>query len=148
MAFRFALAPLLRLRQGVEQQCALSLQEASLQLSRGQEALRNLERMIRDSAVTDAARLTDARSAAELQFAALVRAQLDGICFQLENQINCLESIRDRAALAYQRAYREREVLESVRRRQHEAYLSEQARRQQRELDATYLIQHWHRLEG
>src|SRR5208283_4571872 len=69
MAFRFVLAPLLRLRQSIERQRALALQEANLKVSRAQETLAQLERFLSGSAQSDSAALAAGRTAAELQFA-------------------------------------------------------------------------------
>src|SRR5208282_6047985 len=67
VSFRFVLAPLLRLRQSIERQRALQLQEANLQVSRAQETLAHLDRFLSDSARSDCAALAVGRSAAELQ---------------------------------------------------------------------------------
>ena len=148
MAFRFALAPLLRLRQSIEHQRALALQEASLQLARSRETLARLERYLADAALAYSASLARGRTAAELQFASLLREQFRQFHLQLEEEIRRLDALRQQAAQAYQQAYREREVLETLRSRQHRAYQLEQARRQQQELDAAYLLQLVHDRDG
>jgi flagellar FliJ protein len=144
MSFRFALAPLLRLRQSIERQRALKLQEANLQVSRAQERLAQLERSLSDSAQSDAAGLTAGCTAAELQFASVFRENLQHFRLELQSDIRKLELLRQQAASAYHQAYREREVLETLRARQRRAYQQDQLRRQQQELDATYLLQRWH----
>lgn len=148
MALRFALAPLLRLRQSIERQRTLALQEASLQLARARETLVQLERFLADSALADAASLAAGRTAAELQFASLLRDQFRELRLQLQGEVRRLEELRQLAAQAYQQAYREREVLETLRARQRRAYQLEQARCQQQELDAAYLLQRWHHRDG
>ncbi len=148
MAFRFALAPLLRLRQSIERQRTLSLQDASLQLDRARETLARLESFLADSAVADSAGLATGRTAAELQFAGLLREQFGQFRLQLQEEVRRLDVLREQAVQAYQQAFREREVLESLRDRQRRAYQVEQARRQQQELDATHLLQRWHHRNG
>ena len=69
MPFRFALAPVLRLRQSIERQRARALQSANLQVSRAQETLAQLDRFLSDSDQSDCAGLAAGRTAAELQFA-------------------------------------------------------------------------------
>jgi flagellar export protein FliJ len=144
MSFRFALAPLLRLRQSIERQRTLQLQEANLRVSRAQETLAQLERYLSDSAQSDAAALIAGRTAAELQFASVLRENLHRFRQDLQSDIRRLELARLQAASEYHRAYREREVLETLRARQRRAYQQEQLRRQQQELDAAHLLQRWH----
>jgi flagellar export protein FliJ len=148
MAFRFALAPLLRLRQSIERQRTLQLQQANLEVLRAQETLAQLERFLSGSAQSDSTGLAAGCTAAELQFASMFRENLDRFRQELQSDIRKLELLRQQAASEYHRAYREREVLETLRVRQHRAYQQEQLRRQQQELDATYLLQRWHRGNG
>jgi len=148
MAFRFTLAPLLRLRQSLERQRALALQQAAFNLTRAQDSLAHLDRFLVESTLADAASLAAGRAAAELQFASLLREQLDHLRLQLMEQIQRLELLRQQAALTYQQAYREREALETLRAHQRRAYQIEQLRRQQRELDAAFLLQRWNRRSG
>ncbi|MGB8011188.1 MAG: flagellar FliJ family protein [Terriglobales bacterium] len=145
MAFRFSLAPLLRLRRSLERQRTLALQEANLQVSRAEEKLAQLESFLSGSVRSDAAGLAAGCTAAELQFAATCRENLLRFRQQLQSELRRLEQLRQQALGEYHQAYREREVLETVRARQYRAYQQEQVRRQQQELDATYLLQRWHR---
>ena len=144
MSFRFALAALLRLRQSIERQRTLALQAANLQVSRAQETLAQLDRFLSDSAQSDSAGLTAGRTAAELQFASVLRENLHRFRQELQSDIRKLELVRQKALGEYHQAYREREVLESMRARQRRVYQQEQLRRQQQELDAAYLLQRWH----
>jgi len=143
MSFRFALAPLLRLRQSIERQRTLALQEALLQVARARETLAGLERFLADSALADAHSLAAGRRAAELQFATLLREQLRQFRLQLQEEVRRLEEVRQRAQQAYEQAFREREVLETLRARQRREYQLEQARHEQQQLDAVYLLQRW-----
>jgi len=144
VSFRFALAPLLRLRQGIERQRTLQLQEANLQVSRAQETLSQLDRFLSDSAQSDCAALSAGRTGAELQFAAVLRENLEYFRGELQCDIRKLELLRQQAVSAYRQAYREREVLETLRARQRSLYQQEQLRRDQQELDAAHLLQRWH----
>ena len=144
MSFRFVLAPLLRLRQSIERQRTLQLQEANLQVSRAEETLAQLDRFLRDSARSDSTALAAGRTGAELQFAAVLRENLQHFRQELQSDIGRLELLRQQALGAYHQAYREREVLEALRARQRRAYLQEQSRREQQELDAAHLLQRWH----
>ena len=145
MPFRFTLAPLFRLRQSIERQRTVKLQEANLHVSRAQEKLAQLERSLSDSAQSDATALQSGRTGAELQFASVLRENLHLFRQELQSDILKLELLRRRALGEYHQAYREREVLETLRARERRVYQQEQLRRQQQELDATCLLQRWHR---
>jgi flagellar export protein FliJ len=145
MAFQFALAPLLRLRRSIEHQRTLQLQEAVLRVAHARQTLDDLERFMSDAAQFDSAGLATGRTAAELQFAILLREKMEHYREQLQTSLGELELEREKALAAYHQAYREREVLETLRARQRSAYQQERSRRQQQELDAAYLLQRWHR---
>jgi len=121
------------------------MQEANLQVSRAQETLAQLERFLSDSAQSESAGLSAGCTGAELQFASVLRDNLRHFRQELQSDIRNLELLRQQVASAYHQAYREREVLETLRARQRRDYQQEQLRRQQQELDATYLLQRWHR---
>jgi len=143
MPFRFALAPVLRLRQSIERQRTLALQAANLQVSRAQENLAQLDRFLSDSDQSDSAGLAAGRTAAELQFASVLRENMQRFREELRSDIRKLELERQKALGEYRQAYREREVLETIRTRQRRVYQQEQLRRQQQELDGAYLLQRW-----
>jgi len=144
MPFRFALAPVLRLRQSIERQRTLALQSANLQVSRAQETLAQLDRFLCDSDQSDCAGLAAGRTAAELQFASVLRENMQHFREELQSDVRKLEIERQKALDEYHKAYREREVLETIRARQRRVYQQAQLRRQQQELDAAYLLQRWH----
>jgi len=144
MPFRFALAPVLRLRQSIERQRARALQSANLQVSRAQETLAQLDRFLSDSDQSDRAGLAAGRTAAELQFASVLRENMQHFREELQSDVRKLELERQKALDEYHKAYREREVLETIRARQRRVYQQAQLRRQQQELDAAYLLQRWH----
>jgi flagellar export protein FliJ len=145
MSFRFALAPLLRLRLSMERQRTLALQEANLKVSRAQDALERLDESLSNSAQSKFAELARGCSAAELQFAVALRENLLHFRLVLQSDIRKLDLTCQQATAACHEAYREREVLEGLRLRQLRDYRQEQLRLQQKELDATYLLQRWHR---
>jgi flagellar export protein FliJ len=148
MAFHFKLAPLLRLRQSVERQRALRLQEASLVVVRCQEKVARLDRFLADSATSDEASLATGRRGAELQFASLIESNLHTLRRELVAELQDAENKRQGAAEEYQRAFREREALDTLRARQRRQYQQEAQRRTQRELDAAHLIQFWRKNTG
>ena len=143
MSFRFALAPLLRLRQSLERQRAMHLREASLAVARANETLFRTDRLIAETTQSDEASLRVGRSAAELQFALISRANMLLLRQNLQAELRRLELKRQEAAVTYQRAYREREVLETLAVQQRHIYQQEQRQHEQRELDASHLLQLW-----
>jgi len=148
MAFHFALDPLLRLRQSVERQRSLLLQEATLQLRRAEEELARFEQFLTDSALADFAGLAAGCSGAELHFAHLYGEQLQTFRLQLQNEVERSKAVRQQVLTAYQQAVRERELLETLRSSQHRAYRLEQSRQQQQELDTNFLLRSCQRREG
>ena len=66
--------------------------------------------------------------------------------FQVE--LERLKVARLALAAEYQRAYREREVLESLATRQRQTYQQERLHQEQRELDASHLLQLWRKHLG
>jgi len=143
MAFHFALATLLRLRESIERQRALRLQEANLAVAEAEDRIMRLEQYLADSARFDAADLAGGRRGAELQFASLIRGNLETLRQDFRDQLRQLQAKRQQAAVEYQRAFREREALETLRARQRRAYQQQTQRREQRDLDAAFLIQSW-----
>ena len=148
MAFRFALAPLLRLRQSLEKQRALALQQASLNVARAEKMLGQLETFLDQSARNDAQTLVNGQKAAELHFAELLRERLRELRVQLQGEVLRLAAVREQAAVAYEQALRECEALEALRARRWREYQIEQARREQREIDAAFGLQRWHIRKG
>jgi flagellar FliJ protein len=145
MPFRFALAPILRLRQSIERQRTLQLQAANLQVTRAQQEVVQIDRFLTDSDQSDSAALAGGCTAAELQFVAVLRKNLMAFREELQSEVRKYELLRQKALAEYHQAYRDREILESLRARQRQDYQQEQLRRQQQELDAAYLLQRWHR---
>jgi flagellar export protein FliJ len=145
MSFRFALAPLLRLRQSIERQRTLQLRDASLQVVRAEEGLAQIDHALAASIQSDAQELKSGRTAAEIQFSALVRENLLQYRENLQVEVRKLVLRRHQAVSEYQQAFREREVLEALRTRLRQSYDREQLRREQQQLDAAYLLQRWHR---
>jgi flagellar export protein FliJ len=119
-----------------------------LQVAQAQESLARLDRSLEEAAGASRRSLAAGCSAAELHFAFLLREQMQQLRVQLVDEIRRLESVREDAARAYERALAECDALESLRARQRRAYEVEQARRQQQELDAMFLVQRWHRQKG
>src|SRR5882672_1675239 len=148
MPFRFALAPLLRLRQSLERQRARRLQEASLAVARARETLARMEQSLADTARLDEATLRVGRSAAELQFSVVSRDTMIAQRQEFQAELDRLELERNAVAAEYQHAYREREVLETLATQQRHTYQQERLQHEQRELDASHLLERWRKRLG
>ncbi len=122
----------------------LRLQEANLQLAQARSSLAQLDQFLADSDQSETTQLSSGCTAAELQFTSVLRNNLRCYREDIASVVCELESLRQQAVIDYQRAYREREVLQTFRARQRSAYDREQARHQQQELDAAHLLQRWH----
>jgi flagellar export protein FliJ len=148
MSFRFQLAPLLRLRQGQERQHALRLNEASIAVVRAQAELLGIDRTIAERIRADADSMQTGRCAAELQFAVLTRERMQALRNDVQLELTRLELVRHAAATEYRRAFREREGLESLAKRQVKQFQQERQQRDQRDLDETHLLQLWRKRSG
>src|SRR5258708_24963680 len=104
MAFRFALAPLLRLRQSVEKQRAQRLQEATLAVARTRESLAQMDLTLAECARADEASLRAGRRGAEIQFAVMARETMLARRQELLLEIERLELARQARAIHYQHA--------------------------------------------
>jgi len=148
MSLRFTLSPLLRLRRSVEWQRGRQLQEATEQLRRTQDSLRQFDHDLAAEKKRDRDGLTAGRTAAELQFAFLLQENFERNRRRLLADVRRLELLRQDAVAAYRLAYRERELLESLCLQRRRAHQQEQQRREQREVDAMHLAQRWNRPRG
>ena len=148
MAFHFVFAPLLRLRQSLERQQAMRLREASLAVARAQETLSSVEQLLKNSARADEALLRVGRIAVEVQFAALQRQRTEGLRQSCGDELTRLESHRQAVALAHEHAYQGRDVLDTLATQQRHTYQQEQLQREQRDLDASHLLQLWRKRHG
>jgi flagellar export protein FliJ len=143
MPFRFALAPLLRLRQSLERQRALRLREASMAVTRTEDTLNRIDQSLTEATRTDESSLKIGRSASELQFALISRANMQRLRQSVHAELIALEIKRQESVQQYRRADREREVLETLGAQQRHTYQQEQRQREQRELDGGHLLQLW-----
>lgn len=126
----------------------LEVQAASFRLAGQQEVTAQLDRFLVESTLADARALSEGRTGADLQFASRLRGELDRFRRQMEDEIQQLQGVRERAAVVYEKAYRDREALESLRERERRVYEIKQARKRQKELDSAYLQQRWHHRDG
>jgi flagellar export protein FliJ len=140
MPFRFPLEVLLRLRQGLERQQELRLQEANHRVAILRQQIADVRSEMEDIEVQRRPQRESGISAAELQFDALCGSVLAARQLALEKQLVEAEAYRRARSEDFQRARQQREVMDVLRRHQFEAYQQQEARQDQRRLDDLFLL--------
>jgi flagellar FliJ protein len=139
MAFRFALASLLRYRESIEEREDLLLRNAQQEVAAIRSHIAQIEQQRKLLIQSYEKALSTGVIASELHSFMLQRRQMEQAIQQLSVQLKEAEKQRDQQRKAYQVARQKREVLSIVRDRQKRAYEIEEARREQRQLDDLFL---------
>lgn len=140
MAFQFALEAVLRVRRTQERAERLKLESIIAEEQRAQARLREtIERSFEQHRQFQR-RLTGGMAGTELQFEMEREARVKAACHELRNQIVELEKRRIAQVQIYYPARRNLELVENLRQRKLEDYRTEQARREQQDLDALFLL--------
>lgn len=139
MSFRFSLAAVLNLRKSIERQEYLNLERIHQEIAKVQTLITQAEQQkiaIQESRDTQ---LTESMPSVFLQ-------SLYEQVFALEQQMNSLKVVlaelatkKEKQIKVYTEARQKREVLESLREKQHAAYILEDNKRQQTLMDDLYL---------
>lgn len=139
MAFRFALAAVLKYRESLEQRAYLALERVQQDIVQTEQHMLACEerysaaRMRRNS---DLGRgITSVHLQAEYEEELALKQEMDRLRMQLQQ----LHAKRQECLKAYEAARRNREVLDDLRVQQFEAYRREQAKREQKTLDDVFL---------
>jgi flagellar export protein FliJ len=140
MAFRFPLEVLLRVRQGLERQQELRLQEANFQVAVLLRQIKDVEDGLGDIEIRQRPQLESGISGAELQFDVLCRSVLMERRHALEKKLSEAEAFRGSCREGFHQARREREVMDTLRRHQMQSYHQQEARKDQRHLDDLFLL--------
>jgi flagellar export protein FliJ len=140
MAFHFPLEAVLHFRKSLEHQQELRLRAANQQVARARHLIEQLDHAISRLRNREAQALGAGTSAAELRFGLEREAELRQHRHNLESELARLETQRDQQQKLFRQARRERETFESLRDHQLREYERNSARRQQRELDALFLL--------
>ncbi len=140
MAFQFSLAALLRFRKSLEQQQEIRLLEANQKVADLLRAMEQVDRALAGVAAHDAHELKSGVPAAELHFDLLRRGVLRQWQESLEKELAAARVHQMQQRQAFQQAWRQREVVDTLRREQAHTYEQEQARREQRRLDHLFLL--------
>jgi flagellar export protein FliJ len=140
MAFRFPLEALLRVRQGLERQHELRLQEANHQVAMLRQQIENVCRDAENIVAQRRPQLESGVSAAELHFDVLCRSILNERRDALEKQLVESEALRRTRSEGFLQARRQREVVDTLRLHQLQEYEQQEARQEQRRLDDLFLL--------
>jgi flagellar export protein FliJ len=135
MAFHFALDPVVRFRQSVEDREQAALEKIAGELAQLSEALESAKQKIQES---EAARVADL---CKPTIGLHVHASYGEVMHwkqrrkDLEGQLKQLEQARDMQLRVYEAARRDREILTNMHDKQRAAYESDRTRREQKTLD-------------
>jgi flagellar export protein FliJ len=139
MAFRFPLETLLRYRRSVERQCELEFLQALQQVVAVQHEIEMVDGQLAALKTSGLRELETGVTASQLHFDAQRESVLASRRAFLMIELERREGLRLQRQQEFQHARREREVLESLRQQHHQAYLREEARREQKRLDDLFL---------
>jgi len=140
MPFHFALEAVLRLRRSQERAERLKLEAIVAEQLRTQARLRETIERSFEAHRQFQLRLAGGMVGTQLQFEMEREARVDTICRNLRQDLEELEKRRIAQAQVFYAARRNLELIENLRERKLEAYRTEQARRDQQELDALFLL--------
>jgi len=140
MPFRFSLSSLLRLRESLEKNELQRLQTVVAQLAQVRAEMDSLDAQIEVSRRQVLEQASVGISGAELHIAALGESARLERRAELFAKCNELERARHEQQARYNEARQRREILSNLRERQLSAYLHEQARREQQQVDELFLI--------
>lgn len=140
MAFQFSLEAVLQLRESLERQQELLLLEANQQIGVLQQSIDNLNAHLGQQAIRESLQLAATLSGAELQFMQLCTFVLLGQRGGLEKRLAAARLVRDSRLASFRQARQQREVLETLRQAQEQAYRQHQDRQDQRQLDDLLLL--------
>ena len=139
MAFRFSLAAVLNLRKAIERQEYLNLERINQEIARIKNEI--------DAAGSRRSELEQSRNSQLIEGMPSVRLQsLYEQVFAIERYVDSLKALlpelavkKDQRLKTYSLARQKREILDSLRDKQHSAYLKEAAKRQQTLTDDLFL---------
>lgn len=140
MAFRFSLESVLRLRISHERQEQAKLELAAQHMHAAKEKCASLKR--EHDALEENFRKTMAAGmdAAELHYYLSSKSGLYAAEAQAERAAADAEKLWNEQRRKFLRARQDREVIASIRHRQHQEYLVEQARREQQQIDDLFAM--------
>jgi flagellar export protein FliJ len=140
MAFRFPLEVLLRVRQSLERQHELRLQEANQRVMMLRQQIEDVHSEAENILTRRRPQFESGISAAELQFDVLCQSVLTERQHGLEKQQVEAEALRHTRSEEFLQARRQREVIDTLRHHQLQDHQQAEARQDQRRLDDLFLL--------
>jgi flagellar export protein FliJ len=140
MPFRFRLETILRLRENLEHREELLLQSANQRVVQLRSQIEACLRELEERSASQRSRLGQGAFAAEIQFELAGDESIRNRRKVLSAELKKAEQARDHQRDRYQKVRRDRETLESIRRRQLEEHTVTEKRRAQRTLDDLALM--------
>jgi flagellar export protein FliJ len=139
MSFRFALAAVLKYRKSLEQREYLALGRVHQEIAQVELQLGRCEEWLSDIASARAAETARGIASVHLQDAYQRERGLESQRDELQVTLQELKVKRLQCLKAYEAARQKREILEELRSQQLQAYVVDQARREQRRMDDLFL---------
>ncbi len=137
MAFTFGFESILRLRRSQERQQELLVQKSNEYIN---HLLRELDFIAAEFAqVSASVRSASGAQASELHFDHARCQMLEERRMKTQQQLLEARRLHSTLTTELQKLWRQREILETLRRREYHAYLIEQTRREQKLLDDLFL---------
>jgi len=140
MAFHFPLDTLLRYRRSLEHQEKLRFQEALRQVAAVQSQIGTADQQLRALAETQSGQLSAGLTSAELHFHALCRNVLQRRREELQRELAEKQRLCELGRRHFLEAQRQREIVETLRRRQFQLYRQKETRVEQARLDEMFLL--------
>ncbi len=140
MAFRFPLEAVLRVRQGLERQQELRLQEANQLVALLRQQIEKVHSEAENIVAQRWPQFKSGVSAAELQFDGLCHLALSERRRNLEKQLHEAEALRQTRSQDFLQARRQREVIDTLRQHQLKEYEIQESRLDQRRMDDLFLL--------
>ncbi len=139
MPFRFSLAAVLRIREGIEEREERALEAIQVEIAKTLHAIDDIDQLHLQEAQHRQQLLSTTALAANVQLSVLAQEELRERKKALQSQLQKLIAERELQLKKYEEAHRNREMLTGIRQRQREQYDLEFARRQQKILDDIFL---------
>jgi len=139
MAFRFALAALLKYRESLEQREYSALEKVQQEIAQTENLMRECEQQLSAAQARRDHDLKHGVISVHLQAIYQEETALEDLQEKLQTHWQQLQVKRQNCMRAYELAHRNREVLHDLRLQQFDAYRKEQAKREQKTLDDIFL---------
>ncbi len=140
MAFRFALESILRLRASLERQEQTRLEMAARQVYSARERCESLEKERIDLEEKFLISMKAGIESSDLHFHLSARSGLEFAQLEAERALVEAQKRWNEQRTKFLQARRDREVMASIRERQHAEYVTEQARREQQQIDDLFAM--------